>query len=235
MRPDASFLTELRKRGQEVAEDFVAFELYVTEGTGHKEEGQTRPAGGQQKTTDLAKCVAARVLHLTETYRAAYLWHFEAFAFSPLEDDAPTSPPSSSSPSYPSSSLTNTSLPLLQGHVCVGENVEDEWFVVWLLQQATADPELAALGLTARVWDADGDFLLIQAALVMPDWLDPENSMFRVWIQGGRFHFLSEVHHPLTAVTPPLTAQRALLLLAASSSSFPSFLPLPFLDGSILA
>ncbi|GAB5030208.1 sgt1 [Nannochloropsis oceanica] len=232
MRPDASFLTELRKRGQEMAEDFVAFELYVTEGTGYKEN-----ADGQQKTTDLAKCVAARVLHVTETYRAAYPWHFEAFAFFPLENDSPTFEPSSSSssssPSYPSSSLTTTSLPLLQGRVCVGENVEDEWFVVWLLQQATADPELAALGLTARVWDADGDFLLIQAALVIPDWLDPDNSMFRVWIRGGRFHFLSEVHHPLTAVTRPLTAQRALLLLASSSSSSssPTSTVAPWLDG----
>ena len=212
MSPDASFLTELRKRGQEVAEDFVAFELYVTKGTGgHGQGGKARPGHDQQKRVELAERVAARVLCATETYRAAYPWHHEAFTFSPLEDDAPTSSSSSSN--------TTTLPPLLRGRVRVGENVEDEWFVVWLLRLATADPELAALGLTARVWDADGDFLLIEAALVMPDWLGPENSMYRVWMQGGRFHFLSEVHYPLTAATRPLTAQRALQLLAPSSST----------------
>jgi hypothetical protein len=38
------------------------------------------------------------------------------------------------------------------------DNVEDEWFVVWLLLQLTAQLP----GVSARCWDDDGEFLLIE-------------------------------------------------------------------------
>ncbi len=193
MAPDASFLANLRQQRKEAPEDFVAFELWVP-GCG---------GGGRDRWT-LAQQVAARVLHVTQAYRKAYLWHHEPFGVAV--------PPSSEQQQQ-----QEEEGPLLRGKVRVGENVEDEWFVVWLLRLATADPELATLGLAAHVLDADGDFLLIEAALVAPDWLGPDNSQHRVWLQGGRFHFLSEAHHPLSQ--PPLTAPHALRLLASASAS----------------
>jgi hypothetical protein len=39
-----------------------------------------------------------------------------------------------------------------------GDNVEDEWFIVWLLLALTEKFPGAA----ARVWDDDGEFLLIE-------------------------------------------------------------------------
>lgn len=60
--------------------------------------------------------------------------------------------------------------PCLWGSLCFGDNIEDEWFVVWLLLEITK--KLA--GTAVRVWDDDGDFLLIEAAYVLPKWLNPE-------------------------------------------------------------
>lgn len=62
-----------------------------------------------------------------------------------------------------------------------GDNVEDEWFIVYLVQQITKEfPELAA-----SIEDNDGEFLLIEAADVLPKWLEPENSNNRVFFQCG--------------------------------------------------
>lgn len=57
-----------------------------------------------------------------------------------------------------------------------GDNVEDEWFIVYLLQQITKTfPELVA-----KVGDNDGEFLLIEAADHLPKWLNPDSSENRV-------------------------------------------------------
>ena len=52
----------------------------------------------------------------------------------------------------------------LWGQTCYGDNVEDEWFIVWLLMELTRQ-----LPVTARIWDSDGDFLLTEAAYVLPE------------------------------------------------------------------
>ncbi|XP_034753221.1 protein ecdysoneless homolog [Etheostoma cragini] len=72
------------------------------------------------------------------------------------------------------------------GSTQFGDNVEDEWFIVYLLQQITeAFPELAA-----RVEDNDGEFLLIEAADYLPKWLNPDNSENRVFLYKGALHIL---------------------------------------------
>lgn len=60
--------------------------------------------------------------------------------------------------------------PHLYGISHYGENIEDEWFIVFLLQQITKENS----GLVARVNDSDGEFLLIEAADYLPKWADPE-------------------------------------------------------------
>jgi len=55
--------------------------------------------------------------------------------------------------------------PCLWGVVRYGDNVEDEWFVVWLLLQLTQQLE----GLCARAWDDDGEFILIEVRAVETD------------------------------------------------------------------
>ncbi|XP_037322104.2 protein ecdysoneless homolog [Pungitius pungitius] len=72
------------------------------------------------------------------------------------------------------------------GSTQFGDNVEDEWFVVYLLQQITEGfPELIA-----KVEDNDGEFLLIEAADYLPKWLSPDTSENRVFLYRGELHIL---------------------------------------------
>jgi hypothetical protein len=41
-----------------------------------------------------------------------------------------------------------------------------------------------------RVWDNDGEFLLIEAAYGLPRWVKPETAQNRVWLHGGAFHLV---------------------------------------------
>lgn len=69
----------------------------------------------------------------------------------------------------------------LSGITKFGDNIEDEWFIVYLVKQITKEfPELVA-----RIEDNDGEFLLIEAADFLPKWLDPENSANRVFFHCG--------------------------------------------------
>ncbi|XP_077038857.1 protein ecdysoneless homolog [Agelaius phoeniceus] len=64
----------------------------------------------------------------------------------------------------------------LGGTTVFGDNVEDEWFIVYLLREIAREFP----GLAASIDDNDGEFLLIEAADFLPKWLNPENSENRV-------------------------------------------------------
>ena len=58
-------------------------------------------------------------------------------------------------------------------------------------------------GLAVRIWDNDGEFLLIEAALHLPKWLKSEAPGDRVWVYEGCMHV-----PPLpTRAIPDLPAQ----------------------------
>lgn len=63
-----------------------------------------------------------------------------------------------------------------------GDAVEDEWLIVYLLRELTKSHP----ALWVRAADADGEFLLIEAANVLPKWLSPEMDQNRVWIHDGK-------------------------------------------------
>lgn len=44
--------------------------------------------------------------------------------------------------------------------------------------------------LWARISDSDGEFLLVEAANVLPKWLSPENDANRAWIHGGQLRII---------------------------------------------
>uniref|UniRef100_A0A8C9IJ09 Ecdysoneless cell cycle regulator n=1 Tax=Piliocolobus tephrosceles TaxID=591936 RepID=A0A8C9IJ09_9PRIM len=95
-----------------------------------------------------------------------------------------------------------------------GDNIEDEWFIVYVIKQITKEfPELVA-----RIEDNDGEFLLIEAADFLPKWLDPDNSTNRVFFHHGE---LCIIPAPRTLgaeswlpTTPP-TIPQALNIIAA--------------------
>ena len=100
-------------------------------------------------------------------------------------------------------------LPCLWGSVAFDDNIDDEWYVVWILKQISLRFDVAI-----RVWDNDGEFLLIEAAYALPKWLKPNVSTNRVWIVGGMIHCI-----PVNddAVLEPIGVEAALTLLKESS------------------
>lgn len=64
---------------------------------------------------------------------------------------------------------------LLEGTMRVGDCIDDEWCVVWLLREISKKWDVAI-----SVSDSDGEFLIIEAAEVLPSWVTPSNAENRV-------------------------------------------------------
>lgn len=75
----------------------------------------------------------------------------------------------------------------LHGTTDFGDSIEDEWLIVYLLRQLTT----TFPSLWVRVFDSDGEFLLVEAANVVPKWLSPEIDSNRAWIHEGRLKLLA--------------------------------------------
>lgn len=67
-------------------------------------------------------------------------------------------------------------VPLLRGRTNFGDSIADEWLTVYLLRELSGHFQDAWI----RVYDTDGEFLLIEAANVIPRWLNPEVAENRV-------------------------------------------------------
>ncbi|XP_034691589.1 protein ecdysoneless homolog [Vitis riparia] len=116
--------------------------------------------------TSLLQSLHLQILTTISPHTTHYIWQHEPFTLS------------LSSPS--------STIPHLQAKLRFGDNLDDEWFVVFLLFQIS----LAFPSLSIRVWDTDGEFLLIEAAFHLPRWINPENSVNRVFIRRGELHIV---------------------------------------------
>ncbi|ESN92140.1 hypothetical protein HELRODRAFT_194400 [Helobdella robusta] len=76
----------------------------------------------------------------------------------------------------------------LYGRTYFGDNVDDEWYIVYLLFEITRKFK----HLIARVTDDDGEFLLIESADHLPNWLEPETAENKVFIYNGKVHILPQ-------------------------------------------
>lgn len=68
--------------------------------------------------------------------------------------------------------------PKLVSTTCFGDNIEDEWLIVYLILEITK----VYTNLIAQVQDNDGDFILIEAADFLPTWSNPDTTENRVII-----------------------------------------------------
>lgn len=64
----------------------------------------------------------------------------------------------------------------LHGQTNYGDSIEDEWLIVYMMLELSKQYAKAWM----RIIDADGEFLLVEAANVLPSWLNPEIAAFRV-------------------------------------------------------
>jgi hypothetical protein len=135
---------------------------------------------------DAVSAFAAAVLAFVDDSLPGFIWHRDAFELKVIKNP-------------------HSDGHLLQGRMRVGDSVDDEWAVVWLLKQISAKWDLAiscVLSLRTRifavsfdlssVFDSDGEFILIEAAEALPRWVKPSNSENRV-----RFAFVCLVRAPV--------------------------------------
>ncbi|GFS21231.1 protein ecdysoneless homolog [Elysia marginata] len=97
-----------------------------------------------------------------------YIWQHECFHLKPV---------------IPSNDSIS---PHLHGSTSFGDNIDDEWFIVSLLYDITRE----FAGCVVRVNDNDEEFLLIEAADALPQWLNPETAENRVYIYNGDLHVI---------------------------------------------
>lgn len=72
--------------------------------------------------------------------------------------------------------ISSLGITSLHGRTNFGDSIEDEWVVVYILRELTKRHK----DLWVRVVDSDGEFLLIEAAGMLPEWLEPEVADNRV-------------------------------------------------------
>ncbi|CAG8645807.1 6545_t:CDS:10, partial [Dentiscutata heterogama] len=78
------------------------------------------------------------------------------------------------------------SFPFLYGKTRFGDCIDDEWFIVFLLKHIS----MKFQDVVVSVSDNDGEFLLIEAAIQLPSWLNPSNSENRVFIYQDQLHII---------------------------------------------
>jgi hypothetical protein len=110
-------------------------------------------------------------------------------------------------------STKDHSIPHIFGATRFGDNIEDEWFIVYLLFELSKKYPTLIISMK----DSDGEFLLIEASLSIPKWLTPENSDNRVWLCNGVFHIIPKARTPLELLVLPtenvISLEKALQIL----------------------
>ena len=112
-----------------------------------------------------------------------YIWQRDEFELKPF----PQPGPQASDGSKGAAEDSFKGRPHLKGRTNFGESVADEWLIVYLLLDLSKQFPDAWI----RVYDTDGEFLLIEAAKALPKWLNPEIAENRVWISNGHLHIIS--------------------------------------------
>nr|POE92399.1 protein ecdysoneless like [Quercus suber] len=119
-----------------------------------------------------------QIVKITKDWRSDllkdYIWQRDPFNLRILPDVSSQTP------------KPESVTPQLEGRVNFGDSVADEWLVIYLLLELSKKCPDAWI----RVYDTDGEFLLIEAANALPKWLNPEVAENRVWISNGHLRII---------------------------------------------
>lgn len=169
---------------EQVITDFIEFKIYNL--------------NESECTINVMQALLVAMSELVESQCMQHLWQCDVFRLTLVE-----------------SSVAAGGVPMHFGarlEVC--DNIEDEWFVMYLLRAISR--QFAQLAITAV--DSDGHFLLIEAAHELPSWLDPDCSDNRLFlVAGGKWLLLDE--KPLDVQLSVPLALRALRARIASRSA----------------
>ncbi|KAM6478927.1 SGT1-domain-containing protein [Trichoderma sp. SZMC 28011] len=118
-----------------------------------------------RKTRTRLEAIRKAAVELVQSLTKDYIWQREGFEISLKSEHG---------------------LLFLHGTTDYGDAIEDEWLIVYILCELTkVHPDL-----WLRVGDSDGEFLLVEAANVLPRWLSPEIDRYRVWIHLGKIFLI---------------------------------------------
>ncbi|XP_048363040.1 protein ecdysoneless homolog [Sphaerodactylus townsendi] len=180
----------MEERRLAAVEDAVQYQLFLLT---HKQETS-------EHHQEILQSYIEKILAHFAPILVSYIWQNQPFTlkYKPAKGDVPAH---------------------IGGLTKFGDNIEDEWFIVYLIKEITKEfPELAA-----RVDDNDGEFLLIEAADYLPKWLNPETSVNRVFFHCGELCIIPIPKTPeketLLPATNP-TISQALKLLSTHSADF---------------
>ncbi|CCG80740.1 putative Regulatory factor Sgt1 [Taphrina deformans PYCC 5710] len=87
----------------------------------------------------------------------------------------------------------------LGGSTRFGDCIEDEWLIVWILTELSKRRS----DVYVRITDTDGEFLLIESAMHLPRWLNPDSALNRAWIREGNFVIIEPTQADITARNCP--------------------------------
>ncbi|KAL9938135.1 hypothetical protein V8E36_002758 [Tilletia maclaganii] len=174
------------------------------------------PSSEEEEEENQALALALALATYIHSHSASYIWH--------------TGHPPTITITTPSSSLVLT----LHLQTPINAPDTDEWYALHLLLRFIATHPSGRSKYAVHATDSDGDFLLIQGADELPDWIEPANAQNRVWLlpssqstpESGypyaSLHLLgpsAEQDHAQGSLRNSLSIATALSLLQSSSSS----------------
>ncbi len=143
-------------------DDCVEYAVYVVDEK-LRTEGQVRKR---------LKEIKAAAHKLVAELLAGYIWQREGFSLELRQENDRGDEQGSKT----SAQADSKGVPFLGGISSYGDSLADEWVIVYLLRTLSIQFPDAWI----RVFDSDGEFLLIEAAKALPKWLNPEIAENRV-------------------------------------------------------
>ena len=102
-----------------------------------------------------------------------------------------------------------------EGKSYYGDNIDDEWFIVYMLLKLSS--EMPHLNIT--ITDNDGEFMLIEASDHIPQWITPENCTNRVWLKNGKLNIIPLNESSCKATENGITLLNALNFMNIANST----------------
>ena len=93
---------------------------------------------------------------------------------------------------------------MIMGILQFGDLYEEIWLLVWLITEFSKTKS----DVYCRLVDSDGEFILIEAADFLPEWVNPTNENRRLWIKSGKIYLLPlSVKDPTTVNSKTFKAE----------------------------